>query len=333
MSFPEISLSGSAQDLGSAYGLAAKGKIESNVEYYRRLLGWKDRRLEDELDRLSVSLRCCPQVVDIFEFSEALADSASISRDDALMLQVRSELFNQLSVSECTVLADRVNGVLGQTWDWSKHALDNSVVLRVEHNGRHFISFAEAGQLAKVGVNESGIGLALSILRANRSLNGLPIHWLIPQLLLMTNLDEIRNYIEGAAVGRASHIAVMDAEGDALAYEFGPDDNIELAVGSRYAHTNHYLDSSLDYAVDAFPSSRPRLAMANEYFLGAPTNTVADVLSAGQSYEHPIYREFERSDVENFGDVGTIAALIIDPKERSLRVRSRARQCDLEFKI
>lgn len=318
MTFDCLALSGNLEDIGFQYGRSARLMIEGNVEYYRKLLNWTDVELREALGVFEGALRGAGNTLGFFDYIAALSEGAGISRDDAAMLQCRSELFNWHAISECTVLVDRLQGEIGQTWDWSSHAARHSLVLDLHYDGRRITTFVEAGQLAKIGINDAGLAVALSILRANAPLRGVPIHWLIPQLLMANSTESAKRMITKIGAGRASHIALLDAQNDAAAFEFGPENHYELMVPQHYAHTNHYHTPALDFAVEAFSSSRPRQATADSLFVGVPDARIDDVLNAHVVEDGMLYREFEPSGVVNFGAVGTVASIVMTPSARRM---------------
>jgi len=322
MSFPKLHLNGTAGEIGLLYGRQAREMIEANVGYYRRLLGWSDAELALALRPFSAALNHHTLPISFHDYTQGLSESTGITLDEAALLQCRSELFNQHAISECTVLVDQRRGEIGQTWDWSAHAIRNSVVLEVQLGSRSWLSFVEAGQLAKIAINDTGLAVALSILRVNAPLAGVPVHWLIPQLLTTNSTEEATSLLNKMGVGRASHIAMLDRNGHAGAFEFGPFKNYALPMSAHYAHTNHYLTPDLDFAVDAFTSSRPRQAVVESEFVRVPSARIANVLHSSRYSDGQLYRDFEASGVDGFGDVGTVASVLMHPASRAMMIRT-----------
>ena len=85
--------------------------------------------------------------------------------------------------TECSVVGQ--GGLLAQNWDWHPDAAASTVVWIVEHEHGWFATLTEAGMLAKIGLNDAGLGVCLNLLNttADGGLDGTPVHLLLRRTL------------------------------------------------------------------------------------------------------------------------------------------------------
>ena len=58
----------------------------------------------------------------------------------------------------------RAAALLAQNWDWHPDLSASTVIWIVEHDDSWFATLTEAGILAKIGLNDAGLGVCLNIL-------------------------------------------------------------------------------------------------------------------------------------------------------------------------
>ncbi|MFV2019164.1 C45 family autoproteolytic acyltransferase/hydolase [Micromonospora sp. LOL_023] len=92
--------------------------------------------------------------------------------------------------------------LLGQNWDWHPDQRDTMVLLRtVDEHGAVVLTLAEAGMLAKTGLNSAGLGVCVNMLGSDRDglaadrAPGVPYHVLL------------RAVLEAGSLGQASRVA------------------------------------------------------------------------------------------------------------------------------
>jgi len=140
-----------------------------------------------------------------------------------------------------------------QTWDWRPEVAEGSLVSTISGpDDSRVITFAELGQVAKIGVNSRGLGLHFNILahRSDGSRPGLPVHVLTRHIL-----DRAGSVAEAAELARSVPLAASTVltvatggpEPEAACLELTP---VGVAVlpgrrGELLSHTNHFLDPEL----------------------------------------------------------------------------------------
>jgi isopenicillin-N N-acyltransferase-like protein len=160
---------------------------------------------------------------------------------------------SQYDWGECTALAvlpaasKDGHTWLAQNWDWIGEQRASLVVLRItDDDGTQRITLTEAGMLAKIGLNDRGVGVCLNILRSNDDGRkpGMPVHVLLRRLLECDSVDDACAVAQSVTHGASSNILVADADGHAASLELSPRDVAIVApANGTLAHTNHYLDA------------------------------------------------------------------------------------------
>src|SRR5262249_20826420 len=119
-----------------------------------------------------------------------IADGAGIPFDHALMINARTEVIAEArriaNAEQSTAAAlapkDGCTGAVilpqrsktgrlihGQNWDWRAECAETAIVLRVRRDdGPDFLTFVEAGGLARNGFNAAGIAITANYLRCDR---------------------------------------------------------------------------------------------------------------------------------------------------------------------
>ena len=191
---------------------------------------------------------------------EAIAAGADVDAHDLRAVNARTEILAGAGPTECSVTG--AGGLLAQNWDWHPDLAASTVVWIVrEPDGSWFVTLTEAGILAKIGLNDAGLGVCLNLLRstADGGVTGTPIHVLLREVLTSCRtLDEAITHLTSASVSASSAVTVA-APGDVASVELSPN-GANVIRGSVGAHTNHFLEPppNAEDAIDS-PSTRPRL--------------------------------------------------------------------------
>jgi isopenicillin-N N-acyltransferase-like protein len=304
------------------------------VAVYRRLLGEvaglgegslaaAGERVAAELDGYGLA--------DLRVEVEAIAAGAGVDAAVLLAVNARTELLaGTRGGGECSLLGRVVGGGcrLAQNWDWHPD-LGPSVVCWSVHQpgGRWFATVTEAGIVAKLGVSSAGLGCGLNFLSSSldRGVSGVPVHVLLRVLLdRCESLSDALEWLRSTPVGASACVTVGWADGEEAAIasaELSPAGCRLLWPGpdGGIAHCNHFLrgvDGGRDlelsgpsstlmrqWRLERVPVAEPIEAPLRSH-LGAPLSICRhDVPGAGWS---------ERR--------ATLAAVVIDPARRSLRV-------------
>jgi isopenicillin-N N-acyltransferase-like protein len=154
--------------------------------------------------------------------------------------------------------------LVGQNWDWLLHAGRTALLLQVTRtDAPSFLTVVEAGLLAKVGVNEAGVGLCTNTLISDGDEGrlGVPYH-----VLLRAALDSESGEQAAAAVthvDRASsaNYLIVDRAGFAADIESAPlseggGARRILPTDGKITHTNHFVSTGLTGA-DVYLRRKP----------------------------------------------------------------------------
>jgi isopenicillin-N N-acyltransferase-like protein len=239
---------------GQAYGEAARERIEIILSAYRDIF----HRITDETWEETV-VRGKPFILkakafapDLVEEIQGISEGAGRPFEDIFLLNARSEiLFNpQVLAQECTTIAAlpevTKNGdmMLAQNWDWYQEVLNCQVMLKIgQREGKPaLLTFTEAGQLAKIGMNAAGIGLVVNNLTSDQPRTGVPWIFLTRRILESSHLAQALGYVLNAARAHSINFLIGYADGEAVNLETSPvEEHVLWPENGICVHTNHYL--------------------------------------------------------------------------------------------
>ena len=165
---------------------------------------------------------------------------------------------------------DNGRPLLAQNWDWHHQIMGGTAVFRVAPAGRPACLYmAEAGQVGKIGLNDTGLGVLLNILFCGEVKAGLPVHVLLRRVLEMPDVDRALSFLREAPRASSSHFLMGDAGGAVLGLELTPSAiGVIHPVRGAVVHTNHFCDPALkdgDEGPMLFPDSIPRFERGDHY--------------------------------------------------------------------
>jgi isopenicillin-N N-acyltransferase-like protein len=223
-----------------------------------------------------------------------IAGIAAGANQDELELRAvnaRTEILAGAGPTECSVAG--AGGLLAQNWDWHPDCAPSTVVWIVQHPRGWFVTLTEAGLLAKIGMNDAGLGVCLNLLAttADGGLDGTPIHLLLRQTLeTCRSVDEAIALLTRAKTSASSAITVA-TPGDVATVELSPG-GANVIRGSVGAHTNHFLEpprAGEDIMPEESPSTIPRL----EVVRGQP---LLDALRSHDGHPKGVCRHIDPGD-------------------------------------
>jgi isopenicillin-N N-acyltransferase-like protein len=270
---------------GEAFGRAQAGPIANTLAVYRRMFAEThgiDAREAGAEVRLPDAAR------------EEIAGIARGAQQDELELRAanaRTEILAGAGPTECSVVG--AGGLLAQNWDWHPAFAESTVIWIVQHPGGWFATLTEAGLLAKIGLNDAGLGVCLNLLAttADGGLDGTPIHILLRRTLeTCRTVDEAIALITEAKTTASSAVTVA-TPGDVATVELSPG-GANVIRGSVGAHTNHFLEpprAGRDTVPEEFPSTIPRL----EVIRGQP---LLDALRSHEGHPKGVCRHLDPAD-------------------------------------
>jgi isopenicillin-N N-acyltransferase-like protein len=273
-----IAVQGTPAERGRQYGRLAASRIRRAIDAYRDVF---QHRAGLRWDEAVAQARTFIQPIgdfasDSLEEMHGIAKAAGVPFEAVLVLNCRSELMfaaarrrGEAPPSECTSFAatpeatDDGHMVLGQNWDWVPFARELSVLLEVQRDDKpSFATIVEAGMLAKVGMNDAGVGLCTNTLVSERDANrpGVPYHLMLRALLDATSVDEAAAILGSVERALSANYLVADKSGRAVNFETiaGGVEDIHATApqDGLIAHANHFCAPAFR-PIDAFVRNSP----------------------------------------------------------------------------
>jgi isopenicillin-N N-acyltransferase-like protein len=162
--------------------------------------------------------------------------------------------------------------LLAQNWDWYDEVLNCQVILRIGRRGETpaLITFTEAGQIAKIGMNSAGIGLVVNNLTSDQPRNGVPWIFLTRRILESTHLAQALGYVLNVQRAHSINFLIGYADGEAVNLETSPvEEHVLWPENGICTHTNHYLEIGKNFRDlkplrDPYPSTYLRCRRARK---------------------------------------------------------------------
>lgn len=284
--YPHVRVKGDPRERGRQYGEQAAGRIGRSIEAYRdvfqALAGWDWKKVREEAAAFEAPVRhynarCAEEMAGI-------AEGARVPLEDVLAINVRTEvMFAALAraaerdrggAPECTSVvalpsATAGHTLLAQNWDWLPHCFETVVVLEAEQDeGPDYVTIVEAGILAKVGMNSSGIAVGTNSLVSADDVGapGVPFHVIVRALLDAETMSDALRFIAHASRSSSANYLIAHEEGTALSVETAPGDYSRvfpvMPKDGVVCHTNHFISPTFagkDVSLWAMPDSPFRL--------------------------------------------------------------------------
>lgn len=264
MELPFVSVSGSPYERGKQYGSAVKERVRLSAKLYGAgfaKLGYdkgKTAKLIADFSR------------EIAEYGEhylaemqGIADGAGLPIDDIIIINARTEIIFKAKqemghgldhstlddgCSGAVIMPERsANGNLiqAQNWDWRMECLDTGIILRVQQDdGPDFITFVEAGGLARCGMNSAGISLTGNFIACDRDhkQSGVPIVLIRRNVLEQTHYALAMKALHSTPKACSSNMIVSTAEGFGIDFECAPDEAFPIyPEDGLIVHANHWV--------------------------------------------------------------------------------------------
>ncbi len=239
---------------GQVYGETARERIHTILDKYREIFQCiTGDRWEKTVERgESFIPKAQAFAPDLVEEIRGIAEGADRTFMDIFLLNARSEImFNPRALAqECTTIAalpESTSGgdtLLAQNWDWYKEVTNCQVILKIgRREGKPaLISFTEAGQLAKIGMNTAGIGLVVNNLVSDQPRTGVPWIFLTRRVLESSHLAQAMGYVLNAPRAHSINFLIGFADGEAVNLETSPvEEHVLWPQNEFFVHTNHYL--------------------------------------------------------------------------------------------
>ncbi|MGW4823412.1 C45 family autoproteolytic acyltransferase/hydrolase [Streptomyces sp. NPDC004227] len=202
--------------------------------------------------------------------SDGIAEASGIEPWQVAAVGARTEVLAAAppGKGECTtaVYAPPASGPPEtiQTWDWHDSLTPDGLLLSLmTGTGRRVKLFTEFGTAAKIGVNDTGLGLHFNILRhrSDDATGGVPVHAVARRVLEeATTVAEARDIVASATLSASTVLTVAtyrDGHAAAASIEMSPTGIalVEPDTDGWVIHTNHFLDRGLADGDTSTPES------------------------------------------------------------------------------
>lgn len=269
-----------------------------------------------------------------------IADGAGIPVEQVALINARTEVLvaaNPTGLNECSAVVSLPPGrppVAVQTWDWYDAMSDGWFTWTIPfEDGREVVTVTEFGMLAKIGVNDRGVGVMLNMLHHRNDIEaaasdevGHPVHLLARAILDdAESADQAVEIASAPATSASTSLTVVDDRGSAASVELFPGGpGTVVPTEGLLVRTNHFISEAGEdgcLASTIGVSTRLRREHLLEVFGDEPPETAQDVLEAmthhladGGVCRHPI----TSNDPVLWHR--TLATVVIDTVGRTLEV-------------
>jgi isopenicillin-N N-acyltransferase-like protein len=252
-----------------------------------------------------------------------VAEGAGVPIEVVATLNARTELMVK---PECATVGrvgvDAASPWLAQNWDWFLDAPQRCVVVTAPE----FVTFTEAGILAKIGVNAAGLALSLDILNHasdRRARVGVPIHLLLREILgACATVDDVDALLRSVEVSASSCLTVVTADGNGAMFEVAPAGvaRLEADADGLLSHTNSFVDPVLA-AGDRVALPSPACTRHADLATIRPQTIVEGraALASHTAEPVPVCRH-GLPGPNGLPPTGTAACLVLDPTARTIDV-------------
>jgi isopenicillin-N N-acyltransferase-like protein len=262
---PLIEIAGAPYERGQSYGRQATERIRKGIAHYAQQL----QSLSLTAAELSGLVRDYLPLIEGFDASyveemRGIAVGAGVDFENVVLLNARTEILKlarrpdlrarlQASFAQdgCTVVvveppATR-NRILihAQNWDWKHECAETVCVLRVRRDdGPDFLTFTEAGALARAGFNAAGIAVTGNYLESDRDYSrpGVPLALIRRKVLEQSHLAMAYQAVYCTQKSCSNNMIVSHRSGLVLDFECAPDETFTLdPVAGLLVHANHFV--------------------------------------------------------------------------------------------
>lgn len=341
---PLIAVEGTYGEMGVQLGARTAELVERSVHNYLRrfrddagltdsdVLRWGGRYLD-------VARSYDPQIAAMLE---GLAEGAHQKVEHITALNARTEMLYGTGYREggCTSVAvlprstSTGHTLLAQNWDWHPEQGPVTFLLATrDTEGFAVLTLAEAGMLAKSGLNSAGLGVCANLLVSDRDTGGqgVPYHYLLRGVLQSPRMSVAHRKTLDVPRISSGNLMLADAGGEAIDLELAPGTSgYLLPEDGLITHGNHFASrigvTDLKVTTSALTLLRPvRARHLLEDHARAGSLTLADVASALRDhYSFPDsicrHEDPDRPANERFTSVYSI---LMDLDDRALYIASQ----------
>jgi isopenicillin-N N-acyltransferase-like protein len=353
---PLLPLQGTSGEMGVEYGKTVPDLIGRNLEDYMRrfvdVVGLSEREVSSWGETFREVTR--EYKSSIADMIEGVAEGSGNRPEHVFALNARTEIIYSTVPSavpsgdeECTslaVLPSRTasgHTLLATNWDWHPEQSEVTLLFATQdEDGFSVLTLAEAGMLAKNGLNSAGLGLCANLLSSDRDVGGegVPYHVLLRGVLeSKTMADATRAALNHPRVSSGNFL-IADSGGEAIDLEAVPGDfGYLVPQDGLVAHSNHFLAEVPVYdrkkAQSALTLIRPeRVRHLLEEALQSKAvseEDIRNVLRDHYSYPNGICRHVDERDPEH-ERICTVYSITMDLHDGAFSI-AKGQPCEHEY--
>jgi len=347
--FPEIKLSGTPRERGRQHGAAAAQRIALGAAHYG-----------DQLGRLGFGEAAVGELVEGFlpriaafepdyvEEMRGIAEGAETPLATIVMINARTEIL-KLAQNEakrrgpvdpepdgCTSIVVQPelarDGALihAQNWDWKVECAETAVVLNVaQEDGPDYLTFTEAGGLARSGMNSDGLAITANYLESDRDYRelGVPLALIRRKVLECRFMAHAIKAIRGTRKSNSNNMVLSHHSGRVFNFECAPEESfVVLPERGLLTHANHWvspiaLSKLIDTGLTTVPDSLYRDLRTRDLLDHGAKLSVDDVKAAlFDDWQTPwsVCRPPRKSYTDNL--TATVAMIVMRPEAGVMEV-------------
>lgn len=252
----EIVLEGNAYEKGYSHGMQLREIIQDLVRDGRaRTDQLRSTPLND--NQFTAFIQSHASMIEHYAPSlsmelKGLSEGAAISYNEAILLQIRSEIIYSdnvlLDAAECSTIGihrDKQT-IVGQTIDLPGQLTDLGCVFRIKPESSdqpEILMYGFAGLLGYAGLNSSGLSININMLTSSGWKAGVPPYLLCRLILETHSVDEAIDLIK--TIPRASSRCFLISDRNRMVTIEMTPNAIHIEEENLLYHTNHYLDEEL----------------------------------------------------------------------------------------
>lgn len=346
--FPFVSVKGDVRTRGRQYGEAVPERIARSAAHYRVEL----EKIGADAARQRTLIGEAAEEIAGFDRDQvatiaAIAEGAGVSVDDVVLINARTEVIakaRQLArqeiidpaEGECTtavILPERsATGRLihAHNWDWTPDARETTVILRETNEaGLTYLTFVEAGGLARYGLNSSGVTLTGNYLSSDRdySQTGVPLSCIRRAALEQDHLAVAMQVVAATPKSCSSNM-ILSQKGWAIDFECVPNESFYvMPANGLLTHANHFespvalgkiREMGLRNAVDTYYRSSRMRSLLEQSGEKIGSEDVKRILADDWATPYSICRPIR--ETLSGGQTATVASIVMDPEEGTMDV-------------
>lgn len=349
--FPFVEIHGSPRERGQRYGAQAAERIERGIRHYLRQFteyGLDRSAIRGHVDAYLPRIRAYDG--DLIEEMQGIAEGAGVDFDSIVLLNARTELLHEArevarrareqerqAPDGCTgvVVLPRATAdgrlIHAVNWDWKAECAETGIVLHVRRDdGPDVLTFAEAGAVARAGLNAAGIAITANYIESDRDFEkpGIPLALLRRKALEAETYAGAIDVIVSTEKLISNNLILSHKDGVAIDFECAPSETFAIyPEDGLIVHANHWTSTAglakyKDVGILNTPDSLYRDLRVRELLtpqLGNVTRT--DVAAALRDDFGAPYAVCRAPLANPRGDLtATVATLMMDSTEGTIEI-------------